>query len=236
MANYKPDFSCQAKFIPVDFSLQILPGTFEYALNHIVNHHLDLKPFDELYNNDAKGAAAYSPAVMLKIILYAYAHGIISSRRIAQACETNITLMALCGDVQPHFTSIASFVANMHSQITPLFTQVLMICEEHSGTHDELARKAKRLRLASQRILAHHIAQDKQPDTLPQQETQHQQILDKTAQRIEAFLDNDNTQERLGTNNKPIKSNITDNDSAKMLTNKGTMQGYNVSRTKCCYQ
>jgi len=98
MPNYKPDLSAQAKFIPVDFSQQILPGTFEYALNHIVNHHLDLQPFDAMYQNDHKGAAAYSPAIMLKIILYAYAHGLLSSRRIAKACETNITLMALSGD------------------------------------------------------------------------------------------------------------------------------------------
>jgi len=32
MANYKPDLSCQNAFIPVNFSEQILPGTFEYAL------------------------------------------------------------------------------------------------------------------------------------------------------------------------------------------------------------
>jgi transposase len=250
MPNYKPDFTKQAKFIPVDFTEQIIPGTFEYALNHIVNHHLDLRPFDSLYNNEQKGAAAYSPSVMLKIILFAYAHGMISSRRIAKACQTNITLMALSGDTQPHFTSIASFVANMHTQIEPLFTQVLMICEqqqlighnmfaidgckipsnaskERSGTHDELTRKAKRLRQASQRILAHHIAQDRQGEALPVQEVKHKRTLDSAAKRIEAFLDNDSNQERLGTNKKPIKSNITDNDSAKMLTNKGTIQGYN---------
>lgn len=250
MPNYKPDLSAQAKFIPVDFSQQILPGTFEYALNHIVNHHLDLQPFDAMYQNDHKGAAAYSPAIMLKIILYAYAHGLLSSRRIAKACETNITLMALSGDTQPHFTSIASFVANMHTQIAPLFTQVLMICEQQqlighhmfaidgckipsnaskecSGTHDELSRKAKRLRQASQRILAHHIQQDKQPESLPSQDVKHRHKLDKTAQRIEDFLNHESNCERLGTNNKPIKSNITDNESAKMLTNKGTLQGYN---------
>ena len=42
--------------IPVDFSLQVLPGTFEYALSHIVDKHLDLTPFDDWYNNDKGGA------------------------------------------------------------------------------------------------------------------------------------------------------------------------------------
>ncbi|WP_395341252.1 transposase [Ningiella sp. W23] len=183
---------------------------------------------------------------MLKIILYAYAHGIVSSRRIAHACETNITLMALSGDTQPHFTSIASFVANMHLHIEPLFTQVLMICDqqqlighhmfaidgckipsnaskESSGTHDELNRKAKRLREASQRILKHHIEQDNPPE----KECKHRNKLDNTAKRIEAFLQDKRNVERIGSRNKAIKSNITDNDSAKMLTSKGTIQGYN---------
>jgi transposase len=46
MANYKPDLSCQNKFIPVNFSKQILPGTFEYALCYIVENKLDLSGFE----------------------------------------------------------------------------------------------------------------------------------------------------------------------------------------------
>ncbi len=83
MANYKPDLSCQNKFIAIDFSLQIVSGTFEYALAHIVENRLDLSGFDNWYSNDKKGAAAYSPTVMLKIILLGYSRGLITSRRIA---------------------------------------------------------------------------------------------------------------------------------------------------------
>ena len=95
MANYKPDLSCQNKFIPIDFSLQIVSGTFEYALAHIVDNRLDLSGFDQWYSNDKKGAAAYSPQVMLKIILLGYSRGLITSRRIADACATNIMFMSL---------------------------------------------------------------------------------------------------------------------------------------------
>ncbi|MCJ8321994.1 MAG: transposase, partial [Colwellia sp.] len=181
MANYKPDLSCQSKFIPIDFSQQIVPGTFEYALAHIIENHLDLSGFDEWFINDKGGATAYPPSVMLKIILFAYSRGMISSRRIANACETNITFMSLSGDAQPHYTCIASFVARMKTQIEPLFTQVLMICDkegligrnmfaidgckiksnaskEWSGTIEELTRKEAKLRRASQRILARHQA------------------------------------------------------------------------------
>ncbi|WP_259367097.1 MULTISPECIES: hypothetical protein [unclassified Colwellia] len=47
MANYQSDLSCQSKFIPIDFSQQIIPGTFEYALAYIVDNHLDLSGFEQ---------------------------------------------------------------------------------------------------------------------------------------------------------------------------------------------
>ncbi|MGI2178012.1 transposase [Shewanella frigidimarina] len=248
MANYKPDLSCQSKFIPINFSEQILPGTFEYALCYIIENKLDLSGFDAWYHNDKTGAAAYSPAVMLKIILLGYAHGLISSRRIAKACENNILFMSVSGDVQPHYTSIAGFVAKMHEQIEPLFTQVLLICDEEgligrnmfaidgcklksnaskewSGTFDELGRKKAKLERASKRIIERHQAQDGLSEELVTQDLNQKTKLDKSADKITAFLSTH--QEKIGSQGKPVKSNITDPDSAKMTTSKGTIQGYN---------
>ncbi|MDA7747316.1 transposase [Psychromonas sp.] len=248
MANYKPDLSCQSKFIPIDFAQQILPGTFEYALSRIVDKHLDLSPFDKWYDNDKGGAAAYPPSVMLKIILFGYSRGLVSSRRIAHACETNITFMSLSGDEQPHYTSIAGFVAKMKDQIEPLFTQVLMICDregligrnmfaidgckirsnaskEWSGTFEELERKQAKLRRASQRILARHQAQDGLSEDELHHDLKQKEKLDKSADKINAFLATH--KEKRGSRKTPVKSNITDPDSAKMTTSKGTIQGYN---------
>ena len=59
MANYKPDLSCQSKFIPIDFSQQIIPGTFEYALAHIIDKHLDLSGFEHWYQNDNGAQPTY---------------------------------------------------------------------------------------------------------------------------------------------------------------------------------
>ncbi|WP_354625360.1 transposase [Psychromonas sp. MME2] len=248
MANYKPDLSCQSKFIPIDFAQQILPGTFEYALSHIVDKHLDLSTFDDWYNNDNGGAAAYPPSVMLKIILFGYSRGLVSSRRIADACERNITFMSLSGDVQPHYTSIANFISKMKDKIEPLFTQVLMICDkegligrhmfaidgckissntskEWSGTFAELERKQRKLQRASQRIIARHQAQDGLNEDERQHDLKQKQKLDESANKISAFLASN--KEKIGSRNKPVKSNITDPDSAKMTTSKGTIQGYN---------
>lgn len=117
MARYKPD-SHLSKLLPVKFSEQILPGTFEYALNWLVDHEIDLSVFDARYRNDEVGASAYHPGVLLKVVLLGYARGLTSSRDIERACRENIVFMALSGDSAPHFTTIASFVAKLPAEVT----------------------------------------------------------------------------------------------------------------------
>ena len=67
---------------------------------------------------------------MLNIILLGYAHSLISSCIIAKACETNIHVISVKGDAQPHYTLIAGCMAKMHQKFEPLFIQVLIICDE----------------------------------------------------------------------------------------------------------
>ena len=89
MARYKPYDVNQVTLIPVSFPDQILPGSFEYALNEIVDEHIDLRPFEARYQNDETGCLAYDPAILLKIVLFGYYKGMVSSRRLAEACERN---------------------------------------------------------------------------------------------------------------------------------------------------
>ena len=90
MPRYKPVNLAQDAFVPVCFEKQILPGTFEYALHHLMEHKVDLSAFDAYYDNDNRGARAYDPKVLLKIVLFAYSRGIIGTRRIERACRENI--------------------------------------------------------------------------------------------------------------------------------------------------
>lgn len=79
MARYKP-IDTGPRLIAVDLERQLLPGTFEHALNYLVDHELDLRGFDARYQNDLTGAAAYPSAMLLKVVLFAYSRGIVSSR------------------------------------------------------------------------------------------------------------------------------------------------------------
>ena len=106
MARYKDYYYEQGKTILISFREQILPGAFEYSLSYLIDHEPDLSVFDERYNNDDNGRPAYAPALLLKIVLYAYARGIVSSRQIERCCRENVIFMPLSADTQPHYHSL----------------------------------------------------------------------------------------------------------------------------------
>jgi len=90
MPRYKPQ-AHNSLLLPVVLSEQIVPGSFAFALNYLVDNELDLRPLDAQFNNDEVGASAYDPRVMLKIVLLAYSQGLISSRAIEQACQRTMS-------------------------------------------------------------------------------------------------------------------------------------------------
>jgi transposase len=245
MARYKEYDYRQGKFIPISFDKQILPGTFEYTLNYLIDQELDLSVFDDRYCNDDTGAPAYDPAILLKIILYAYSRGITSSRQIEQCCKENVIFVALSADTHPHFTTIADFISTLDQEIVKLFLEVLLICDhmnligkemfaidgcklpsnaskEWSGTTAELSRKKEKMEEAIRKIMARHRETDEAPITEP--EEQYIATLAENVKKIRAFLDSHG--DKPGKRGTPIKSNITDNESAKMKTSKGVIQGY----------
>ena len=59
------------KFLAVDLAAQLLPGTFEHALQHLLTAAIDLSPFDARYKNDATGVPAYPPKTLLQVMLFA---------------------------------------------------------------------------------------------------------------------------------------------------------------------
>ena len=257
MAKYIPYDYNQSSMVVINFNDQIQTGTFEHAVHHLVDNKLDLSLFDQVYKNDDNGRPAYDPAILLKIILFAYSKGITSSREIAWCCRSNIIFMALSCQSTPHFTTIAEFISGHCKAVESLFEQVLLVCDEQgllgnelfaidgckmpsnaakewSGTHKELAAKRDKIK----RLIKHHTKKHQQQDLLDDendaeatlQSNRHQQAietLNKAADKIEAFLDNNEPRMGKGKRKTEVKSNITDNESAKMTTSKGTIQGYN---------
>ena len=249
MARYK-HIDTSPRFLAVDLSKQLLPGSFEHALNHLIDHELDLSDFNTRYKNDKTGACAYAPATLLKVILFAYSQGIISSRQIERACRDHVTFIALSADQAPHFTTIADFVSSVGDDIAKLFTQILAICDRQgligaemfaidgvklptnaskarSGTRADFERQADKLDTAVNVMLTRHREEDArghEPD-LRAKETKRIARLNADAKQIRQWL-TDHPDDRKGSKGTIRKSNRTDNDSAKMATSKGVIQGY----------
>lgn len=83
MARHKA-IDTNPRLLPVNQAAQLHPGTFERAVDQRLEHTIDLSGFDARFRNDTTGAPAYPPVVLLKVVLRAYARGIVSSRAIAR--------------------------------------------------------------------------------------------------------------------------------------------------------
>ena len=247
MARYKfVDMS--PRFLPVVLEDQLVPGSFAHAAHHLVDA-LDLSAFDSHYRNDLTGATAHAPSMLLKAVLLAYSQGIISSRSIERACRDNVLFMAITGDAKPHFTTIADFVSRSRDAIAPVFAQVLAILGKEgligremfaidgvklpsnaskyrSGTRAEFLSKAEKLeRVAKQMLDRHRLNDDSGRDGTEDKVAARIERMTKEATRIRGWL-KDNPADREGTRGAARKSNLTDNESAKMATSKGVIQGY----------
>ena len=130
MAKYKAYNYSQTVMLPVSLEDQLTPGTLEFAINTLVEERMDMTRFDGKFKNDETGCKAYNPKILLKIILLAYSRGIIHSRKIERECKRNVTFMALSCGQEPDHSTIAAFVSSMKDEIKPLFSDVLLVCEE----------------------------------------------------------------------------------------------------------
>lgn len=247
MARYKI-VDRSPRFLPIVLDAQLMVGSFEHALDFLVDTEIDFCAIEKRYRNDETGAPAYDPAVLLKIVLLAYSRGIVSSRAIERLCRENVLFMAISGDSAPQFTTIAKFIRELGDEAAAIFAQVLLICDRQgligrqmfaidgvklpsnadkrrSGTHAELTHEAERMEAAVAKMLKAHRRRDESKDA-GEAAADAERIgnLQTEARRIRTFLAAN--AERRSDKGAIRKSNVTDNDSAKMATSKGVIQGY----------
>jgi len=243
----------QNSMVVINFLDQLIPGTFEHAIHYLVENKIDVSVYFSAYKNNDNGRPAYDPAILLKIILFAYSKGITSSREIEWNCKHNIIFKALSCDTVPHNTTIASFISSHPQSVASIFEQILLTCDqqgllghelfaidgckmpsdaskEWSGTIKELTEKREKIK----KLIHYHVEEDKQlSKNIPleeeriQREKQATETLTKAFNKIDTFLKKAEPRIGSGKSKAEVKSNITDNQSAKMKTSKGTIQGYN---------
>jgi transposase len=91
---------------------------------------LDLRRFYAPYEEETRGAPPFDPAMMVCLLLYAYCVGVVSSRKIAQACERNLAFIAIVGQERPDFRTISDFRKLHLEAFKDVFVQVVRLAGE----------------------------------------------------------------------------------------------------------
>src|SRR5487761_2757439 len=92
---------------------------------------LDLSAIYTSYQEkDGRGQAAYAPEMMVRLLLYGYATGVYSSRKIQRRTYEDVAFRYLSGDQHPDHATIAEFRKRHLDALAGLFTQALLLCEK----------------------------------------------------------------------------------------------------------
>jgi transposase len=120
------------RFLPYDpEQAYLLPPSVKDVLGedhlcffiHRVVEQLDLSGLEEGYVEE--GRAAYAPALMVKLWLYAYALGVTSARRLEQRVREDLAFRYLAGGAEPDFWTLNDFRRRHRRALNDVFTQVV---------------------------------------------------------------------------------------------------------------
>ncbi len=121
---YEPD---QLLLLPPNLRDWLPEGHLAYFVADVVDR-LDLSPIYRVYEREARGYPPYHPALMVKVLLYGYATGVRSSRRLARACVEDVGFRVLAANNTPDFRTLSEFRRRHLKALGELFQQVLQIC------------------------------------------------------------------------------------------------------------
>ena len=118
----------QMLLLPVDLEEEIEPNHLVRVVNAAIEQ-MDLRVVYEQYKGG--GTSSYHPKMLLKVLIYAYAQQLYSSRKIAKALRENIYFMWLSGNSRPDFHTINRFRGEVVKEtIGEIFTAVLLLLKE----------------------------------------------------------------------------------------------------------
>jgi transposase len=109
------------KWLPEDHLAQFIATVMD---------ELDLAAFYAVHQGDGRGQSAYDPRMMTRLLLYGYAVGVTSSRRIERATYDDLAFRYLAANQHPDHSAIAAFRQERMPMLADLFLQVLRLCEK----------------------------------------------------------------------------------------------------------
>jgi transposase len=128
--DFLPYNTDQQYLLPPDMREWVPEGHLIWFLSDVVDG-LDLSAIFQTYQkDDLRGRAGYHPAMMVKLMLYAYSVGKTSSRKIERATYEEVPFRVLSADQHPDHDVLADFRRRHLPALADLFLQVLRLCQE----------------------------------------------------------------------------------------------------------
>ena len=238
--NLRPYCQSQRLLFPPNLREVIADDDLCLVVDEVVN----LLDLSALYAKvPSEGNLSYHPKMMLKIVVYAYASGIFSSRKIAKALGENVAFIYLAAWQRPDFRTINNFRKNNLSELDDLFVQIVRICQKlkmvklghisidssrfkanaadrRSYDRKRIAREIKRLLDQAEEADQKEDAQfgpENSGDELPKEIRDRNRRIEKLKE-IKKQLDQEDKE----------KLNATDADAVFMKTTAGIKTAYNA--------
>jgi len=123
---YDPD---QVLLMAPVLSEWVPEGDLAHFVSDLVEEALDLGPIYASYESE-RGHPPYDPRLMLKLLIYGYATGTCSSRKLEAATYRDVAVRMLCADQHPDYRSIARFRERHSEALADLFGETLRLCSE----------------------------------------------------------------------------------------------------------
>jgi transposase len=124
--SYDPE---QKLLLPPDLRDWLAEGHLALFISDMVDE-LDLSAIVRSYESgDGRGRPPYHPLMMVKLLLYGYCIGKVSSRKLEQATHEEVAFRVLACNQHPDHDSIAEFRKRHLGELAGLFVQVLKLCE-----------------------------------------------------------------------------------------------------------
>ena len=125
--DYRPVIRDQEFLLPPNMADWLPEDHLVWFVLDVVDQ-LDTRGFHASRRTGGVGRQGYDPDMLLALLIYAYAVGERSSRRIERLCVDHVAFRVLCGQDGPDHTTIARFRAEHHDGFADLFAQVLQLC------------------------------------------------------------------------------------------------------------
>lgn len=129
MAHFRPYEPEQTLLLPPSLRDWLPPDHLVWFIAETVDQ-LDLSEIVDWYRDRGQGNLPYHPAMMLKILVFAYATGVFSSRKIARQIEENIAFRVLAAENRPDHRTICRFREQHLAAFEQLFVQVVQVAAE----------------------------------------------------------------------------------------------------------